>query len=125
MCSPERRVGVARPPPPRRDEMWEGGVVGFSSKVTFWKNIQRGWDLQGVRVAIFRAMEPCVLCAHRESTFVGDEAAKLAEELAAALKADVQIVLAHEVDPARGGCEFAHFFAGIKQGCDSHSTPST
>ena len=46
-----------------------------------------------------------------QSTFVGDEAAKLAEELAAALKANVRIVLAHEVDPARGGCEFAHFFA--------------
>jgi len=45
-----------------------------------------------------------------EHTFLGELGAQLADEVERALTENVKIMLAHEVDPARGGVEFSAFF---------------
>ncbi|EOD11084.1 hypothetical protein EMIHUDRAFT_214887 [Emiliania huxleyi CCMP1516] len=45
-----------------------------------------------------------------EATWAGDGAEALAEQVRAARKAKLPIVMAHENDAVRGGCIFGHFF---------------
>lgn len=45
-----------------------------------------------------------------DQTFVGEAGDRLAHEIRIAMGANVPIVLVHENDPTRGGCEFAYFF---------------
>ena len=44
------------------------------------------------------------------STWAGDGAAALAEQVRAARRVRLPLVMAHENDAARGGCIFGHFF---------------
>jgi len=48
-------------------------------------------------------------------TFLGEEGSKLAVEVAEAKTMGLSIVLAHETDEARGGCEFGLFFQTTPQ----------
>ena len=43
-------------------------------------------------------------------TFVGKAGARLADEVRAALATNQTIVMPHENDPAKGGCDFERFF---------------
>ena len=45
-------------------------------------------------------------------TYLGEAGARLAEELLAAKKEDFRILMLHENDPAKHGCEFGVFFDG-------------
>ena len=48
-------------------------------------------------------------------TFLGEEGSKLAAEVTEARAIKLHIVLAHETDGARGGCEFSEFFKTTPQ----------
>ena len=48
-------------------------------------------------------------------TFLGEEGSKLAAEVTEARAMKLPIVLAHETDGARGGCEFSEFFKTTPQ----------
>ena len=50
-----------------------------------------------------------------EKTLLGAEGAALAEELRLARAAGFPIVMLHENDPAKGGCEFGRFFETTPQ----------
>ena len=45
-----------------------------------------------------------------DETWLGQDGSQLADQVQLAQKKGLKIVLAHEVDPARGGCEFSTFF---------------
>ena len=44
------------------------------------------------------------------NTWTGDDGHKLAEAVRAAWAEEVEIIMVHENDPTRNGCEFGHFF---------------
>ena len=48
-------------------------------------------------------------------TFVGPEGEALADEVRAALKVDMPLLMLHENDEANGGCPFARFFETTPQ----------
>jgi len=50
-----------------------------------------------------------------EKTFVGPEGLELALEVGAAMALQTPIVMCHETDPDKGGCEFVRFFATTPQ----------
>ena len=45
-----------------------------------------------------------------EATFVGEEGKQLADEVSTAMQANMPIVLAYELDPTKGSCQFERFF---------------
>ena len=45
-----------------------------------------------------------------DKTWLGEEGNTLAEQVRAARAAGIKVILAHEIDPALGGCEFGLFF---------------
>ena len=49
------------------------------------------------------------------STWMGEAGERLADVVREARKVDLEIIMVHEVDEARGGCEFAHFFQSTPQ----------
>jgi len=44
-------------------------------------------------------------------TFVGEEGKQLANEVRAAMEGELPIIMPHEIDPARRGCQFERFFS--------------
>ena len=58
-------------------------------------------------------------------TFLGAAGVELAEELRVARDAKVPIVMCHENDPERGGCEFARFFGTTPQDLIDHGLYTT
>ena len=56
-----------------------------------------------------------MLLVLNEKTFQGDEGDELFDEVNAARRNGIDIIMAHECDRRRGGCEFVHFFKTTPQ----------
>ena len=50
-----------------------------------------------------------------QETWLGSKGSKLADQVRAARAAGIRVILAHECDPALGGCEFSSFFQTTPQ----------
>ena len=89
-----RRASLAAPPPPANNV--RGVLRSFSG-------------------ALPSPVEERLLLYLNKDTWVGEDGAELVEIVRAAWQHQVEVLIVHENDPARNGCEFGHFFGTTPQ----------
>ena len=85
-----------------------GRYKGVRVTETLPSNVQITSETSGRRSAVLTTTHFLLYLNLR--TFHNDEGTRLAEELRSARTMGMPVVMAHENDPERGGCEYARFF---------------